>query len=321
MNVASFPIALALLVYGCFRHLPALAVPFAGAALAGLGARLVTTFRENARMLAASQEEALHDALTGLGNRRALARAVEDALDRSPDDGRPWVLALFDLDGFKGYNDAYGHPAGDALLVRLGASLSDVLPADGHAFRMGGDEFCALLRCERGTAASVVSRAAAALSDHGEGFAITCSYGVVLLPEEAGTTPEALRIADQRMYAHKRSGRASAGRQSKDVLLQALAERNPDLQTHLHDVAALAEATALHLGLEHDEVETIRHAAELHDVGKVAVPDAILNKPSALDDAEWGFIRQHTIVGERGTARAREPRALGRRRIPRRHRR
>ena len=83
----------------------------------------------------------------------------------------------------------------------------------------------------------------------GEGFSIGCSYGSILLPEEAADPAEALRIADQRMYAQKHAGRMSAGRQSKDVLLRALTERSPDLGGHLSSVAELAERTARRLGL------------------------------------------------------------------------
>ena len=101
------------------------------------------TFRENVAMLRTSRDEALTDALTGLGNRRALARELAELLPEA-DDARPVVLVLFDLDGFKHYNDTFGHPAGDALLVRLGANLATYLSGRGRAFRMGGDEFCAL---------------------------------------------------------------------------------------------------------------------------------------------------------------------------------
>ena len=74
----------------------------------------------------------------------------------------------------------------------------------------------------------------------------------------------------------------SAGRQSKDVLLRALTERSPDLGGHLSSVAELAERTARRLGLAAEEVERVRHAGELHDAGKVAIPDAILSKPGPL---------------------------------------
>ena len=91
----------------------------------------------------------------------------------------------------------------------------------------------------------------------------------------------------------------SAGRQSKDVLLRALTERSPDLGGHLSSVAELAERTARRLGLPAEEVERIRHAGELHDAGKVAIPDAILSKPGPLTEDEWGFVRRHPLIGER----------------------
>jgi two-component system, cell cycle response regulator len=266
-------------------------------------ARTMLTFRDNVAMLRASREEAQTDALTGLGNRRALGRALERELPLAT-AADPLVLVLFDLDGFKHYNDTFGHPAGDALLVRLGDSLAAFLAGRGSAFRMGGDEFCALLRPGASSPEPVVIGAAAALSERGEGFEIGCSYGAIELPLEAVDVAEALRIADQRMYAQKNTGRASASRQSKDVLVRALAERNPQLGGHIGGVAALAEATALLLRLGHDEVEQVRHAAELHDVGKVAVPDAILTKPGPLEEDEWAFIRRHTIIGERIVAAA-----------------
>ena len=121
--------------------------------------------------------------------------------------------------------------------------------AAARAFRMGGDEFCVLFEPGADDGAPLVESAAAALSEHGEGFSIGCSYGAITLPAEAAEAAEALRIADQRMYAQKHAGRMSAGRQSKDVLLRALTERNPDLGGHLNGVAELAERTARRLGL------------------------------------------------------------------------
>ncbi len=289
---------LGLLVYGCITGLNAVAVGLAAASLLAVMARTMLTFRDNVQMLRSSREEASTDALTCLGNRRALSRELERALPQATLSA-PLVLVLFDLDGFKHYNDTFGHPAGDALLVRLGGSLSAFLLGRGTAYRMGGDEFCALLAPGEHPVDPLVIGAATALSERGEGFEIGCSYGAIELPAEAADVAEALRIADQRMYAQKNAGRTSASRQSKDVLLSALAERNPQLRSHLSGTAELAEATALRLGLSHDIVEQVRHAAELHDVGKVAVPDAILTKPGPLDEDEWAFIRRHTLIGER----------------------
>ncbi len=164
---------------------------------------------------------------------------------------------------------------------------------------MGGDEFCVLLSGDLDARLDTLAAAAVALSEHGEGFAVTSSWGAVVVPDEAATPETALRIADQRMYAHKRDGRPSASRQSTDVLLRALAERYPELDGHSHDVAALAEDVARELGLDPEEVEQVRLAAELHDIGKVAIPETILNKPGPLDAREWEYMRRHSVIGER----------------------
>jgi GGDEF domain-containing protein len=99
-----------------------------------------TLAAENRRLLAASQAEALTDPLTGLGNRRALMADLEARPE--PAEGEQTLLALFDLDGFKHYNDTFGHPAGDAVLELLGGRLADAVTSCGSAYRMGGDEFC-----------------------------------------------------------------------------------------------------------------------------------------------------------------------------------
>lgn len=289
---------LAVLVIAGFATVTPLAIALAAASLVAVMGRLVITFSENAAMLVASRREALTDALTGLGNRRALTRDLEAAL-AGASDAQPLVLVLFDLDGFKHYNDSFGHPAGDDLLGRLGRNLARALAGRGTAYRMGGDEFCALIAPGREVAMPIVEAAAAALSEQGEGFSIGCSHGTVVLPREAGDPQAALRAADQRMYAAKHGGRASAGRQSVDVLLRALSERDPYLGDHTADVASLARAVAGRLALASEEVERIGQAAELHDIGKVAIPDAILHKPGPLDEHEWAFIRRHTIIGER----------------------
>ena len=291
-------LGLGVLVVASFTEVSALGVVLAALSLIAVLARLLMTFAENVAMLRDSRREALTDALTGLGNRRALTADLERLLPAAS-DGSPLVLSLFDLDGFKYYNDTFGHPAGDDLLARLGSNLARTLDGRGRAYRMGGDEFCALVQPGEQVSAAVVEAAAAALSEHGDGFRVGASYGAVSLPREAADPESALQIADQRLYAAKNGGRASAGRQSADVLLRALSERDPYLAHHTEDVASLAEATASHLGLITEELDQVRQAALLHDIGKVAIPDAILHKPGPLDDQEWAFIRSHTVIGER----------------------
>jgi two-component system, cell cycle response regulator len=236
------------------------------------------------------------DALTGLGNRRALMADLSAAFATHDGD---YALALYDLDGFKYYNDSFGHPAGDALLERLADRLMTTLQGIGTAYRMGGDEFCVLARADGGDGDAIARLGAAALTEDGEEFEIGCSYGLASMPLEATSPEAALALADQRMYAQKRSGRVSATRQSTDVLLKVLSEQSTELGHHIDGVARLAQLTAERLGLEDQETHWVRLAAELHDVGKTAIPAAILNKVGPLSDEEWRFMRRHTIIGER----------------------
>ena len=209
----------------------------------------------------------------------------------------PLLLMLFDLNGFKAYNDTYGHPAGDALLARLGAALADAVEGRGGAYRMGGDEFCVLAHPAAHDEIAETSRAA--LSEHGDGFHITAALGTAVLDRPDSDPADALRVADRRMYAEKNGRRASAGGQSTAVLLRVIAERHPDLGEHVDGVALLAEQTAAELGMSDEQRTAVRQAAMLHDIGKAAVPDAILDKPGPLDEDEWAFMRRHTIIGER----------------------
>jgi diguanylate cyclase (GGDEF)-like protein len=240
----------------------------------------------------------LDDALTGLGNRRRLELDLERLLPHAS-ESEPILLALLDLEGFKTYNDSFGRTAGDALLSRLGKNLAHAVEGRGTAYRMGGDEFCVVVRVGVDGQAPVLADAVAALSERGDAFAIASAQGSVLLPKEASDVASALRIADQRLYAGKATDSRSAGRQSADVLLQALHERSPELGSHLHDVALTAKEVGKRLGMSGEELDQIAQAAELHDVGKMAIPDAILKKPGPLDHEEWEFIRGHTIIGER----------------------
>jgi diguanylate cyclase (GGDEF)-like protein/putative nucleotidyltransferase with HDIG domain len=287
-------VALGVLVYDHIRPVNPLALALASGTIVVVIARMALTFAENMRMVADFRAEARTDALTGLANRRKLL----DDLGRALADGARACFAVFDLNGFKQYNDSYGHLAGDALLTRLGTSLACYVGQRGTAYRLGGDEFCLLWHDADGHE-RVVEGACGALAEHGDGFAISAAYGSVLLPSEAGTAIEALRLADQRMYTQKHGRGVTPGEQSTGVLLTALAERDPGLSDHVTGVAELAEALAERLGLSEAEVLRTRLAASLHDVGKMAIPDEILDKPGPLSEDEWKFVRRHTLVGER----------------------
>ena len=291
-------VAVALLAYDHFDPLQDGALVLATITVLLVTARMALTFRENQRMLRQTEAEANTDALTTLRNRRRLMADLERELAAASAE-EPRMLVLFDLDGFKQYNDAFGHLAGDGLLARLGARLEAIVDGKGSAYRLGGDEFCVLFQPGTAGVEPLVAACTAALTENGEGFHIGASYGAVMAPDEVEDATEALQLADRRMYAQKAGGRMSAGRQSRDVLLSTLTEREPELGEHLHDVAKLALAVGRALGMSSEDLDEVGRAAELHDVGKVAIPDAILNKPGPLDESEWAFMRRHTIIGER----------------------
>jgi two-component system cell cycle response regulator len=259
-------------------------------------ARLALTFAENMGMLRHSRTEALTDPLTRLGNRRRLFADLDSAF---ADPGQRRLLVLLDLNGFKHYNDTFGHLAGDALLARLGNRLNAAADGRGHAYRLGGDEFCALLDLGDSAVEPVVGEVATALSERGDGFVVEASFGALTLPGGATSAIDALRIVDHRMYAQKHAGRLSAQEQSSSVLFQAFAERHPQFSSHMERVSDLSSRVAARLGLDLEEVRQIRVAAGLHDIGKVAIPDAILDRPGTLTEQELAFVQTHTLIGER----------------------
>ena len=266
-------------------------------------ARTALSFWENTQLLAASRQEALTDSLTGLGNRRKLLGDLEAEIEAARSG--PRVLVLFDLNGFKTYNDTFGHPAGDALLSRLGAKLAAAVSPAGEAYRMGGDEFCVLLLDPDPD----LNRIGQALCESGEGFDVSSAYGATLIPDEATTVSTALSLADERLYAHKELLAEIRRGTAHEPLLRTLAEREPELRAHVADVSSFAVRVGEQLGLARDELEELRLAAELHDVGKLAVPDVVLLKSGPLDPTEWGFIHSHTLIGQRilGAAPALRP--------------
>jgi two-component system, cell cycle response regulator len=291
--------AVGVLVYDLAEPVDAGALGLAIACLLAVILRMSVTVRENHELLEGSRREALTDALTGLSNRRRLMLDLEREV-RYATSEEPCALALFDLDGFKQYNDRFGHPVGDALLARLGRRLHEAVNRNGVAYRLGGDEFCVVSPLSEIAANVLAESARDALTDRGRGFEVGASCGMVMIPDEAADVSSALRLADQRLYREKGEGRRSVvSRQTSDALLQVLKECEPELDGHLQKVAALAREVGVRLGVAGPELDELTRAAELHDVGKVAVPASILRKPGPLDDSEWSFVRQHTLVGDR----------------------
>jgi diguanylate cyclase (GGDEF)-like protein len=189
--------AIAVLVYDHYEQISDAGLWLTVATLVLGLVRTVLVMRANVA-LGESERQALTDDLTGLGNRRRLYRDLDATLAGRSAGA---TLALFDLDGFKAYNDGYGHVAGDALLAELSHRLTVAVGGDGVAYRLGGDEFCVIT-----TADGVIDRALGALRADG----ITASGGSVSVPSEATDIADALRIADMRMYADKAARRTAA---------------------------------------------------------------------------------------------------------------
>jgi two-component system, cell cycle response regulator len=166
--------------------------------------RLAMSDRENKALL----EQVRTDALTGLANRGRLQVDLPAQFAQASEE-RPLSLLLFDLNGFKHYNDTFGHPAGDELLARLGKALREALGDEGAAYRIGGDEFCVLLTCPQDRFEALTRAATMALSATGPGFEVSSSWGAVEIPTEESEPSAALQLADVRMYAQKESRRVA----------------------------------------------------------------------------------------------------------------
>lgn len=237
------------------------------------------------------------DTLTGLGDERKLMRDMgqcSPAAASAAAGESGCVLTLFDLEGFKHYNDSYGRACGDVLLRRLAGRLADVAGPDAEAYRTRGDEFAVLYRGEAAGAGEMVERAAAALVDLGEGFMIRAWHGSVSLPGDTVFPGEALKLADQRLQQHRHDPRADA---TPELALRE-ATRMP-VVAPTHEAGALAKEVGKRMGFEGDRLSDLVAAAELRDVGMMAVPDSILLAPGGLGLDDRRLIRLHTLVGER----------------------
>ncbi len=163
-------------------------------------------------LLEQSRQDALTDELTGLWNRRKLFADLDELLSRPSEE--PAVLGVLDLDGFKAYNDRFGHPAGDTLLARMGRGLKAAVEEAGAAYRLGGDEFCVIASGEN--ADSILEIARATLVERVDRLRISCSLGSARIAA-GSTADELLRDADERLYEEKRSSPASRARKSRDA--------------------------------------------------------------------------------------------------------
>ena len=183
-----------------FSHANALTTVLWSATMLAVVGRLAQSLRTNKALLAQVQT----DQLTGLGSRARLEIDLELRCRRVAEE--PLAVVLLDLNGFKRYNDRFGHPAGDEMLSQLGGRLRGAVAPDGFAYRTGGDEFVVLIDGGADVGA-VTKRAAEALGTRGYAYDLSASWGLAKVPEEADGPRSALQLADVRMYAQKESRR------------------------------------------------------------------------------------------------------------------
>jgi diguanylate cyclase (GGDEF)-like protein len=265
------------------------------------------------------------DALTMLRNHRCFQTDLREALALGASTRSRLSLVLVDIDNFKSINDRFGHPVGDQVLTILATLLRDEY-GDAQAYRIGGEEFALLLPDEGDQDAyAATERLHARLWQtpfpHGE--PVTVSAGIAAYPDTAADRDELLRVADGALYWAKDHGKNRSCIYSPTVVriytpeeLAETAERHARLRAaeglirvvdakdtyagaHSQSVSRLVEGIGRAMGLDEETVEQVRLAGLLHDLGKIAIPDRILQKPGKLDPDELRIMREHAELGYR----------------------
>ncbi|HVC81139.1 MAG TPA: diguanylate cyclase [Chloroflexota bacterium] len=272
---------------------------------------------------------AARDSLTDLLNRRAVGIRLDEEVSRAERGGHPLCVLMLDLDDFSTINNTYGHQAGDAALCAVARILEASLRALDVPARYGGDEFVVLLpECAMDQGLATAQRLVKALSAPCliEGIMsvnISASIGVAALPNHGRTSEELLRAADQAAYAAKHAGKgrvacpedvvlaldqdpmelavqlAHANMATVAALAAAVDAKDPYTQGHSQRVSRYAAILARAMLLPVPDLARIELAGQLHDVGKIGVPDACLTKPGKLTADEYLAIQQHPVIGER----------------------
>jgi diguanylate cyclase (GGDEF)-like protein len=272
---------------------------------------------ERARLNTALREQAETDGLTGLLNHRAILETLDRELSLARRRNGSVAVLLADLDDFKLFNDTHGHLVGDRVLRDVAALLRTCVRDVDAVGRYGGDEFLLVLPDADAAGAArvaerILARAAVRTVPVGElRLPLRLSVGPALYPQDGDSRQHLIDRADAAMYAAKGAGGGKVGIPSHDTtslqltafgsltgLVEAVDRKDRYTKEHSERVALLANALGDALGLTAAEREALDIAAQLHDVGKIAVPDAVLRKPGRLSPAEIAALRQHVTYGE-----------------------
>ncbi|MDO8688802.1 MAG: histidine kinase N-terminal 7TM domain-containing protein [Dehalococcoidia bacterium] len=257
------------------------------------------------------------DGLTGLLNHRAVHERLEQELKRAQRYAQQCSIVIMDLDGFKLFNDTYGHPVGDSMLRIIAGLLAEKVRGSDSLSRYGGDEFMAVLPGTDANGAAVfagrVREALAAQpysAPQGAKVPIHMSFGLATFPQNGLQSQKLVAVADGNLFESKQRGgetvtgeRVDDGSSSGtfeilDGLVTAVDHKDHYTRKHSDDVTEYAMSLAGALNLSEESLRTVRTAALLHDVGKIGVPDRILRKPGNLDDNDVAVMAQHVLLGE-----------------------
>jgi diguanylate cyclase (GGDEF)-like protein len=312
----AFMASAALTLIVLWQRQPALSIALVGPLLA------IALYQRSTFKAIRAMRLALTDPLTGLGNHRSFHERLQRELVEAELQGNSVALCLVDFDDLKSVNDRFGHPVGDLVLGQVASRLRQ----GGEAFRLGGDEFAVLLprqdeRQATAVARSIVERVAA-LDVEGVG-PVTVSAGVATYPTHGSSRDELIRLADSALYWAKKDGKnrvrayaaesilranleqladtpdRAAQYRAAESLAKAVDERDAYTGSHSQRVGDYSARIARRLGADEPAVELTRLAGNLHDLGKLAIPEEVLRKPSSLSEAERLMLERHPQIGFR----------------------
>ena len=239
-----------------------------------------------------------HDPLTGLYNRRFYL----EELNRLDTARRlPLTLVMGDVNGLKLTNDSFGHEAGDQLIKKTADILKQSFRTDDILCRYGGDEFVAILpNTDPMMAESIIRRIQHRIEENQPANGIlSVSFGLDTKTSEEQPVLEVLKNAEDNMYKTKMVESPSVRNATIHAVINTLFEKNSREEAHSKRVSDLATRLAAAMNLPSVQIDKVRTAALLHDIGKIVVPDGVLDSPNHLSDGEWGDIKKHPETGYR----------------------
>ena len=239
-----------------------------------------------------------HDALTGLYNRRFYEEEV-----RRLDTERNWPISVVmgDVNGLKLVNDAFGHDVGDDLLHTAAQAILKACRADDIVARWGGDEFIILLpKTGRDEAREIVNRIKTRYSqEYVNGIQISVSFGWDTRTSQDEDIMTIMKNAEDNMYRSKTLESQSIRGNFVKTIINALYEKNPREEQHSKRVSELSIRLGIAMGLPDEIQKKLQGVGLLHDIGKIAIDQSILNKVGGLTEQEWSEIKRHPEIGYR----------------------